>query len=627
VSKNKKIIILSLITISIPLTIILVHQIQNYRNYAAEPARKMALGISMPYGFASKDINTDVAISEIEKLASPVTSGGVGAYPASYSIWTDFAEGSWKYSARSKFPNAKLLDYLDSKKITPMIFMDPVGPDMRKTTGTIAQAQKYSNQSIINGAWDSYLTQWATEAKAYKKPVILRYGWEMNGTWFPWSPYTNSIGNTYYDVGNTSENYVASWRHIYNIIKPIAPNVMFYWCPNAVNSAPNAKMASFYPGNNYVDYVGFDEYNWYPKNAENLILSNAWKTSIEAIRHIVTGNISTHSTIPIIIGETGVLANNEFREEKLNYNTIYNSYPDIKSIVYFDIDVDYLFGANAEPGINWRLSGKSENPAKTNQGVDLRPKYNTFVVQEKFQGNLNPAYEIPEISNPIISPTNTPTLLPTKTPTQIISPTKLPTPSPTKIPNPTPIISQAQALETKLNFTSIKLHGLGNSGDITNPSALGNMNPLTRSRTISIELLNSSGALSSTAQGNITYSTTLGYFSGEIILNSNVSSGNYIVKIKSDKYLKKQLTGIISIVKGSTINLPLVTLSTGDSNNDNKLNTADYNIISDCYSDLLPAKNCSDAAKKTSADLSDDGNVNSSDYNLFLRELSEFSGD
>lgn len=388
-----KIIILGVITLSIPLTVILAKQIQDYRNFAAESTRKMALGVSLPYGFASRDINIDTAIAEIEKFASPVANGGVGSYPASYSIWTDFAEGNWQYGQRSKFPNQKLLNYLDSKKITPMIFMAPVGADMRKAFGTLDQAKRYSNQSIANGSFDAYLIEWAQAAKAYGKPVVLRYAWEMNGTWFPWSPYSTKIGNEYYDVGNTPENYVAAWRHIYNVIKPIAPNVKFYWCANGVSSAPNAKMASFYPGNNYVDYVGFDAYNWYPKQSANETLSNIYTASIQAIRHVQTGSTTTLSPKPIIVGETGVLVNNELRAEKLNYNTIYNTYPDLKSIIYFDLDPSYIFGVVGEPGNNWFLSGKSNNPSITTQGIDLRTKYNTFVVQDKFKGNLNPIYE------------------------------------------------------------------------------------------------------------------------------------------------------------------------------------------------------------------------------------------
>jgi hypothetical protein len=56
------------------------------------------------------------------------------------------------------------------------------------------------------------------------------------------------------------------------------------------------------------------------------------------------------------------------------------------------------------------------------------------------------------------------------------------------------------------------------------------------------------------------------------------------------------------------------------------MNILDYNILMNCYSDLLPPVNC-DALKKGSADLTDDGQVNQYDYNLFLRELNNRGGD
>lgn len=62
------------------------------------------------------------------------------------------------------------------------------------------------------------------------------------------------------------------------------------------------------------------------------------------------------------------------------------------------------------------------------------------------------------------------------------------------------------------------------------------------------------------------------------------------------------------------------------SNGDNSLDILDYDIIADCYSDLAPARNCSDQAKKTSADLNDDGSVNGIDSNLLVRNVPVRSG-
>ncbi len=232
------------------------------------------------------------------------------------------------------------------------------------------------------------------------------------------------------------------------------------------------------------------------------------------------------------------------------------------------------------------------------------------------------------------TPTNTPTALPTNNPTPKPSNTPTPTlkpsstPTPTNIPTstPTPIVTAAP-LETVLKFNIVKLHGIGIGGDNTNPTITGNTNPATQTRVLSVELYDNSGVLAKTVQGNIVYGAGNGYFSGSIVLDSSVVEGNYLIKIKTDKYLRRQLSRIIEIKKGNIIDMPEATLVVGDSNGDGTLSILDYSIILDCYSDFLDPKNCADPAKKSKADLSDDGKVNHDDHTLFLRELSVVTGD
>ncbi len=202
------------------------------------------------------------------------------------------------------------------------------------------------------------------------------------------------------------------------------------------------------------------------------------------------------------------------------------------------------------------------------------------------------------------------------------------TPTPTNVPTstPTPIVTAAP-LETVLKFSTVKLHGIGIGGDNTNPTITGNTNPVTQTRVLIVELYDSTGTLVKTVQGNIVYSATQGYFLGDIKLDSSITEGNYLIKIKTDKYLRRQLSKIIEIKKGTIIEMPEATLVVGDSNGDGTLSILDYNIILDCYSDFLAPKNCADPAKKLKADLSDDGKVNHDDHTLFLRELSVVTGD
>jgi len=123
----------------------------------------------------------------------------------------------------------------------------------------------------------------------------------------------------------------------------------------------------------------------------------------------------------------------------------------------------------------------------------------------------------------------------------------------------------------------------------------------------------------------VSYNTTTGNFTGNIDLGADFNTGIYTVKIKTDKYLRGLVTGIQTITKGQINTLPSLTLVTGDINNDNQINIVDYNILIGCYSDLLPAVNCTDSNKDLS-DLTDDNGVNQFDYNLFIRELTNIGG-
>ncbi len=242
-------------------------------------------------------------------------------------------------------------------------------------------------------------------------------------------------------------------------------------------------------------------------------------------------------------------------------------------------------------------------------------------------GQMTPAGQIVEkyfaMEETSTTPTPTTLVTPTFTPTPTPKPTSSPTPSvmPSATPTPTPLPGT-----TTLSFPGILLHGIGSAGDSVAPGTSGNTSPLTPNRTLSVQVVNASNVLVTTLSGTITYSPSSGGFSGSVSLGSTVPTGSYLVKVKTDKYLVKQLPGIITLTQGQTTTIPPVSLIVGDINNDNTLNILDYNILLGCYSDFLPPTSCPGTNGKES-DLNDDGSVNASDYNLFLRELSVQSGE
>lgn len=108
-------------------------------------------------------------------------------------------------------------------------------------------------------------------------------------------------------------------------------------------------------------------------------------------------------------------------------------------------------------------------------------------------------------------------------------------------------------------------------------------------------------------------------------------AGSYTIKIQTPQFLRKQIPGIFSIKPGEKINLPAVTLITGDINYDNKINILDYNFIVSCFGKKINSVSCIESPQFTNgnplADLNDDGVVDGIDYNLFIRSIATQEGD
>ncbi len=109
--------------------------------------------------------------------------------------------------------------------------------------GALPQIAWEPNNGLDEVQDDVYLHRWAQAAAEAQKPILLRFASEMNGTWMPYS-------------GDPDE-YVRKWRLVYHIIKSQAPNVIMVWCPFAT---PRRTIPLYYPGDEYVDWVGINIY-------------------------------------------------------------------------------------------------------------------------------------------------------------------------------------------------------------------------------------------------------------------------------------------------------------------------------------------------------------------------------
>lgn len=157
---------------------------------------------------------------------------------------------------------------------------------------------------INSGTYDAYITTSADELKAFGQPIFLRPFHEFNGSWMPWSLNSNGADAT------ADADFIQAWRRMRRIFREQgATNVKFIWCfanatvPKASWNYPTAA----YPGDSYVDWIGFDGYN-----RGNLGTGMPWKSFDSTIGAAYQEAIAVSPELPIIAAE---LASTEWGDD------------------------------------------------------------------------------------------------------------------------------------------------------------------------------------------------------------------------------------------------------------------------------------------------------------------------
>ncbi|HEX2318931.1 MAG TPA: glycosyl hydrolase [Streptosporangiaceae bacterium] len=141
---------------------------------------------------------------------------------------------------------------------------------------------RVTSRQIADGVYDHHLKKYAQEVKDFGCVIILSLGHEMNGWWYPWGSHG----------GTTPAEFIAAWRHIHDVFANQGTrNVIWSWDPTHQYKSPSVgKIATpaseWYPGNDYVDWVGIDGYlnldiNGHPQNFKEI-----FGFQLNDIRHI-----------------------------------------------------------------------------------------------------------------------------------------------------------------------------------------------------------------------------------------------------------------------------------------------------------------------------------------------------
>lgn len=210
----------------------------------APPAQGLFFGAYADFGETEDDVTLE-SIEDFEKLA-----GKPPAIIASSSYWGEL-----------DFPSTNL-ELISRHGAIPMVFWSPWDKPYEEAKGP----DRFSLREILAGKWDTYIDQWADGAKAFGKPFFVSFCNEMNGDWFPWSGY-------YYGAEKGgAETFKKAWKYVVDRVRTRgAKNIAWVFHVNsfpAINDEWNV-MASYYPGSDYVDWLGLSIYGKQFRNDGN----------------------------------------------------------------------------------------------------------------------------------------------------------------------------------------------------------------------------------------------------------------------------------------------------------------------------------------------------------------------
>jgi len=131
---------------------------------------------------------------------------------------------------------------------------------------------KYAPDKIITGLFDDDLRSWARDARKFGSPLMVEYGVEINGRWFPWNGQwnggseTSGYGDPSYPDG--PERFRDAYRRIIDIMREEGANNIAWVFHVSHADHPEEKwnrLEYYYPGGDYIDVVGVSIYG--PTNA------------------------------------------------------------------------------------------------------------------------------------------------------------------------------------------------------------------------------------------------------------------------------------------------------------------------------------------------------------------------
>jgi beta-mannanase len=147
----------------------------------------------------------------------------------------------------------------------PMVTWELFWPSVDPNHSRLCDESETGLDDVLQGKYNDYIDQFAEDAKKWGKRVLVRFLHEFNGGWYTWGGKKNGGEN------GGAEKIKKAWIYVVDRVrKAKAENIEWVWCAHgpAIDVPLDSWNAIrlYWPGEEYVDWLAIDGYNWYPKD-------------------------------------------------------------------------------------------------------------------------------------------------------------------------------------------------------------------------------------------------------------------------------------------------------------------------------------------------------------------------
>ena len=198
----------------------------------------------------------------------------------------------------------------------------------------------YTLDRIVRGYFDEQLRQCAEDVKNLGFPIMIEFGPECNGSWFPWSAAWNGRGEDVYGergVPDGPERFRDAYRHVVDIFRACgAVDVTWVFHIASDGSPKEAWNAArwYYPGDGYVDWIGTSAYG-------RLRGDDPARPFVDVMKHVYPGLAALSDTKPIAVLEMGVSEADVLGDKALWIREAFSAidggrYPRLKAVAWWN---------------------------------------------------------------------------------------------------------------------------------------------------------------------------------------------------------------------------------------------------------------------------------------------------